>query len=169
MCMWFWYNPWVKFCHFFHFVNCVIFWPQILWKSIDSEWVPCRRNSLYNFIPIFMQLCTPFFHGLKICMWLGFNPAVNFWLFSFLLTLSFVIFFATEVRSLFFGLQILRPQFFQHNNKSDFRKFYLYYSLPSFDFINICQENMDRENSEKALMFRWKDFLINNLHIDAGC
>ena len=36
-----------------------------------------------------MQLCTSFFHGLKMCMWFGFNPAVNFCHFSTLLTLSF--------------------------------------------------------------------------------
>ena len=123
MCIWFGYNPWINFCHFFHFVNFVIFWPQILWKSRDSgylvsaaphtilyqslwnfahvfamvwrcardldiilelifvtfstlwtlsfltsdsmkvyrQWLPCKRNSLYNFMPVFMQLCTSFF------------------------------------------------------------------------------------------------------------
>ena len=54
------------------------------------QWLPCKRNSLYNFMPVFMQLCTSFFlHGLKMCMWFGFNPAVNFCHFSTLLTLSF--------------------------------------------------------------------------------
>ena len=120
MCIWFGYNPWINFCHFFHFVNFVIFWPQILWKSRDSgylvsatihtilyrslwnfahvfamvwrcarglaiilelifvtfstlsfltsdsmkvyrQWLSCKRNSLYNFMPVFMQLCTSFF------------------------------------------------------------------------------------------------------------
>ena len=148
MCIWFGYNPCVNFCHFFHFVNFVIFWPQILCKCIDSgylvsatphtllywsflnfahvfsivlrcacgldiilelifvtfftlwtlsfsdlrlyrQWVPFKRNSLYSFNPFFMQLCTSFFHGLKMCMWFGFNPAVNFCHFSALLTLSF--------------------------------------------------------------------------------
>ena len=36
ICKWFGYNPWINFCHFLHFVNLVIFWPQILWKCIDS-------------------------------------------------------------------------------------------------------------------------------------
>ena len=151
MCIWFGYNPCFNFCHFFHFVNFVIFWPQILWKCIDSgylvsatshsilysffklctcflhslemcmwfqynswinfchffslcelchfltsdfmkvyrQWVPCKCNSLYSFNPFFMQLCTSFFHGLKMCMWFGINPAVNFCHFSTLLTLSF--------------------------------------------------------------------------------
>ena len=148
ICMWFGYNPCINFCHFFHFVNFVIFWPQILWKFLDSgyllnatlhtilywsffklctcflhglemcmqfgynhwiifchffhfvnfyfltadcmkvyrQWIPCKPNSLYNFILIFMQLCTSFFHGLKMCMWFEFNPGVNFCHFSTLLT-----------------------------------------------------------------------------------
>ena len=108
MCMWFGYNPWINFCHFFHLVNFVIFWPQIRpdmteklltgtlslnTTNLTSDsmkvyrlWVPCKRNSLYNFMPIFIQLCTCFCHGLEMCMWFGFNPAVNFCHFS---TLSF--------------------------------------------------------------------------------
>ena len=39
MCMWFEYNPWINFCHFFRFVYFVIFWPQILWKCIDSGYL----------------------------------------------------------------------------------------------------------------------------------
>ena len=39
MCMWFGCNPCVNFCYFFHFVNFVIFWPQILWKYIDSGYL----------------------------------------------------------------------------------------------------------------------------------
>ena len=35
MCMWFGYNCEIIFCHFFHFVNLVIFWPQ--W--IDSGYL----------------------------------------------------------------------------------------------------------------------------------
>ena len=38
-----------------------------------------------------MQFCTSFVHGLKMCMWFGFNPAVNFCHFSTLLTLSFFV------------------------------------------------------------------------------
>ena len=88
MCMWFGYNPWINFCCFFHFVNCVIFWRQILWKSIDSGYLVSASPytisclSLCNFAHLF-------FHGLKMCMWFGFNPAVNFCHFSTLLTLTF--------------------------------------------------------------------------------
>ena len=74
ICMWFGYNPCINFCHFFHFVNFVISWPQILWKCIDSG----ERNSSYNFIPIVLKLCTCFLHGLKMCMWFGYNPCINF-------------------------------------------------------------------------------------------
>ena len=42
------------------------------------QWVPCERNSSYNFIPIFFKFCTCFLHGLKICMWFGCNPCLNF-------------------------------------------------------------------------------------------
>ena len=88
MCMWFGYNPWINFCHFFLFVNFVIFLTSDFMK-VYRQWVPCKHNSLYNFNPFFMQLYTSFFHGLKMCMWFGFNPAVNFCHFSTLLTLSF--------------------------------------------------------------------------------
>ena len=70
------------------FVNFVIFWPQILWKCIDSGYhvsailYTASCLSLFNFAHLFV-------HGLKMCMWFGFNPAVNFCHFSTLLTLSF--------------------------------------------------------------------------------
>ena len=88
MCMWFGYNPWINFCHFFHFVNFVIFWPQTLWKCTDSGYhvsaTPYTTScpSLFNFAHLFVR-------GLKMCMWFGFNPAVNFCYFSTLLTCHF--------------------------------------------------------------------------------
>ena len=85
ICMWFGYNPWINFCHFFHFVNFVIFWSQILWKCIDSG---CLVSAAPYTIPC-LSLCNfahLFFHGLKMCMWFGFNHAVNFCHFSTLLT-----------------------------------------------------------------------------------
>ena len=150
MCIWFGYNPWINFCNFFYFVNFVIFWSQILWKSRDSgylvsatphtilyrslwnfahvfamvwrcargldiilelifvtfstlwtlsfltsdsmkvyrQWLSCKRNSLYNSCLSLCNFAHLFFHGLKMCMWFGFNPAINFCHFSTLLTLS---------------------------------------------------------------------------------
>ena len=156
--MWFGYNCWIIFYHFFQFVNLVIFRPQcigsgylvsatphtILYQSfwniahvfsmvwrcaygldiilafifvtfftlrtlsfsdlrfyenvvtvgtlwaqlchfltsdsmkVKRQWVPCERNSLYNFIPIFMKLCTCFCHGLEMWTWFGYNPWINF-------------------------------------------------------------------------------------------
>ena len=42
------------------------------------QWVPCEHNSSYNFIPIFLKLCTCFLHGLKMCIWFGYNPCIYF-------------------------------------------------------------------------------------------
>ena len=42
------------------------------------QWVPCECNSSYNCLPIFLKLCTCFLHGLKMCIWFGYNPCVNF-------------------------------------------------------------------------------------------
>ena len=148
MCMWFGYNCWIIFCHFFHFVNLVIFRPQ----CIDSGYLVSATphtilyRSFWNFVHVFSMVwryacgldvilafifvtfstlgtlsfsdlrCYEsvvtvgtlwaqlliqfhaylyatlhifFFHGLKMCMWFGFNPAVNFCQFCNLLTLSF--------------------------------------------------------------------------------
>ena len=102
------YNPWINFCHFFHFVNFVIFWPQILWKCIDSGYLVSA--TLYTISCLFLcNFAHLFFHGLKMCMWFGFNPAVNFCHFSTLLTLSF-----------FAGATSTSP------------KFDLYFSCPSY-------------------------------------
>ena len=47
------------FVTFFHFVNFVISLTSDS-MNVYRQWVPCKRNSLCNFIPIFMQLCTSF-------------------------------------------------------------------------------------------------------------
>ena len=58
--------------------------------SMYRQWVPCERNSSYNFIPIFLKLCTCFLHGPKMCMWFGYNPCINFC--HFFHFVNFVIF-----------------------------------------------------------------------------
>ena len=86
-----WIYPCINFRYFSHFVNFVIFWPQFLWKFIDSGYF-CECNSSYNFIPIFLKLCTCFLHGLEMCIWFGYNRWINFCdfvTFSALWTLSF--------------------------------------------------------------------------------
>ena len=73
MCMWFGYNCWIIFYHFFHFVNLSHF--SI---SMYRQLVPCERNSSYNFIPIFLKLCTCFLYGLKMCIWFVYMPCIYF-------------------------------------------------------------------------------------------
>ena len=72
--------PLCELCHFLT-SNSV----KMLW-----QWVPCERNSSYNFIPIFLKLCTCFRHGLDICMWFGYIPWINFC--HFFHFVNFVIF-----------------------------------------------------------------------------
>ena len=73
MCIWFGYNCWIIFislfplCELSHFST-----------SMYRQWVPCERNSTYNFIPIFLKLCTCFLHGLKMCIWFGYNLCIYF-------------------------------------------------------------------------------------------
>ena len=48
------------------------------------------RNSSYNLIPILLKLCRHCDHALKICMWLGNTPQINFC--HFFYNLNLVIF-----------------------------------------------------------------------------
>ena len=54
------------------------------------QWVSCERSSSYNFIPFSFKLCTCFLHGLKMCMWFGYNLCINFC--HFFHFVNFVIF-----------------------------------------------------------------------------
>ena len=76
MCMWFGYNPWINFCHFFHSMNFVIFLPQILWKCRDSGYLvsPTPHTILYQSLWNFARFC----HGLAMCIWFGYNPWITF-------------------------------------------------------------------------------------------
>ena len=49
------------------------------------------HNSSYNLMPILLKLCRHCDHVLKICMWLGFTPQINFCHFLFY-NLNLVIF-----------------------------------------------------------------------------
>ena len=87
--MWFGYNPCFNFCHFFHFVNFVIFWLQILWKCIDSGYLVSATlhtvlyRSDWNFTHVFSM-------DLEMCMWFGYNTWINFC--HFFHFVNFVIF-----------------------------------------------------------------------------
>ena len=41
-------------------------------------WVPCGCNSSYSFPPIVLKLFRCFLHGMKMCMWFGYNPLIIF-------------------------------------------------------------------------------------------
>ena len=41
-------------------------------------WVSCERNSSYSFVPIFLKLCRCFHHGMRMCMWFGYNCLIIF-------------------------------------------------------------------------------------------
>ena len=42
-------------------------------------WVSCERNSSYSFLPIFLKLCRCFLHGVRMCMWFGYNCLIIFY------------------------------------------------------------------------------------------
>ena len=58
--------------------------------KVNGQWVPCVRNSSYSFMPIHLKLYMCYGHGLKICMWFGYNPLD--YLLSFFHNLNSVIF-----------------------------------------------------------------------------
>ena len=49
------------------------------------------RNSSFSFIPILLKLYRCCDHALKICMWFGYNPQINFC--HFFRNLNLAIFF----------------------------------------------------------------------------
>ena len=46
--------------------------------QIKIYWVRCGRNSSYSFLPIVLKLFRCFLHGMKMCMWFGYNPLIIF-------------------------------------------------------------------------------------------
>ena len=50
----------------------------------------CERNSSYSFVPIFLKLCMCFHHGMRMCMWFGYNCEIIFC--HFFLFVNLVIF-----------------------------------------------------------------------------
>ena len=67
ICMWFGYYPEIIFCHFFCNLNLVIF-KCFYYQSEKIVGTLCA------------QLHSCFGHGLKICMWFGYNPQITFYL-----------------------------------------------------------------------------------------
>ena len=46
--------------------------------KVNGQWVPCVRNSSHSFMPIHLKFYIYYGHGLKICMWFGYNPWIIF-------------------------------------------------------------------------------------------
>ena len=46
--------------------------------KVNGQWVPCVRNFSYSFMPIHLKLYMCYGHGLKMCMWFGYNPWIIF-------------------------------------------------------------------------------------------
>ena len=76
--LWFGHSPQIIFCHFFHKLNLVIFSAFLLSKWIDSGHLVCATppTVLCQFLS---KLHRCFGHGLKICMWFGYNPQIYFY------------------------------------------------------------------------------------------
>ena len=66
--MWLRYNPQIIFCYFCCKLNL----------KVNGQGIPCGCNSSYSFLPILLKFHVCFVHGLKICMWLGYNPQIIF-------------------------------------------------------------------------------------------
>ena len=75
ICMWFGYNPQFNFCHFFRNLK---HFSGIFTMKVNGQWVPCVRNSSYSFMPIHLKPYMCYGHGLKICVWFGYNPWIIF-------------------------------------------------------------------------------------------
>ena len=48
------------------------------YNKVNGQGIPCERNSSYSFLPILSKLHWFFGHGLKISMWLRYNPQIIF-------------------------------------------------------------------------------------------
>ena len=58
--------------------------------KVYRQWVPCERNSSYNFYADLFETLHMVLHGLEMCMWFGYNPRINLYhVFHFV---NFVIF-----------------------------------------------------------------------------
>ena len=57
--------------------------------------MPCVRNSSYSFIPILSKIQRYFSHGLKRCMWFGYNPQnISYHIILVLTFITFPAFFS---------------------------------------------------------------------------
>ena len=70
MCLLFGHNPQIIFCHLFHKMNVVIFVAKM------NRYLACVCISSYSFmlIPLILYMCLG--HGLKMCIFSGYNPQI---------------------------------------------------------------------------------------------
>ena len=54
-------------------------------------WAPCERSSSYSFVQGFFKLCMCFRHGMRICMWFGYNCEIIFYHFFHFVNLEFYL------------------------------------------------------------------------------
>ena len=78
-------------------MNLAIF-SGIFYNKVNGQGIPCGRNS-YSFIAILSKLHWCFGHGLKICMWFGYNPQIIIW--YFFCKLNLAIFPALSITKFF--------------------------------------------------------------------
>ena len=76
ICMWFGYIPQIIFVNLSQVG--LIYFSSIFYNKVNGQGIPCGRNSSYRFLPILSKLHWCFGHGLKICMWFGYNPQIIF-------------------------------------------------------------------------------------------
>ena len=92
---------WVQYFEYFFalFLLCELK-SFLTWNAIKvySQWVPCVRNSSYSFPLNVLKLFRCFLHGMKMCMWFGYNPLIFFFSLFLLCELSlFLIWNASKV------------------------------------------------------------------------
>ena len=75
--MWFRYNPQIIFFLLFSQVELSHF-PGIIYNNVNGQGIPCGRKFSYSVMLILLKLDWCFCHGLKICMWFGYNPQIIF-------------------------------------------------------------------------------------------
>ena len=71
ICMWFAYNPQTIFVTFLKVAISHI--SSMITSKVNGKGILCGRNFSYSFIRILLKLHRCFGHGLKICMWFGYN------------------------------------------------------------------------------------------------
>ena len=87
MCMWFACNPYI-ICFTFSTLRFFSFSDLRLYESVVTVGTLWAQLLIQFYTNLFETLHM-FPHGLKMCMWFGYNPWINFVTFSTLCTLSF--------------------------------------------------------------------------------